>query len=1289
MATNRLLALALAGLTFGLGCSSSPDEETPAGADIAFFDALPASIAPGETAVLRWSVTDAASLSLTTDAGAPVELGAAELEAQQVGVKPERTTRYVLSATGHDGKSVTRDTRIAVRVAQPKILSFVATPASIDAGGSVSLSWATENAELVEISAKDGSKLDLHDASPADGSITVRPAASTTYTLRASSITGSATADVDVTVDRGVDVELFADRELVDFGQGTTLRWRSRGANRIVMRVGAEVILDDADRLNGSLAITPGQTTTYEIEAHGDAGTATATAQVRVAPVIEAFGAEGAGPFVRGADAVLAWRVRGADAVRVVGSDGFRYDAAAAELAEGTIDAPVPTDGRVDLEVSLGGESASRRISLPLLDAPQVLSFGVTPTVLTVASGETAEVTLSWKTVRASSLEIAVLGGETVFAATQGVDTGSAKIPVGADTTFVLTARNAAGDATSERQVRAFAPPSIAAFAARPSHVGAGEAFELTWTTAGAASVVLERGGQAIHSATGSGSFTTQIASATTFRLVATNGAGATAVRTLNVTVGSPVLVSAGADRDRYGPGSAASFSWEAMGGTSLVLEGPGGTPVPGCSTTDLDRIPAGTCTVTLPSSLGPRTYTLRLKNTLGQSDARTVDIEIVDGPSIEAFYAETNVLSLGDQVTFHWTTGIDGSGAAPTLALTDGTDVYPLGGANPLDGSAVVTPLRAGTRTFRLTATTAGTAATTRDETLQVYERPMLSVTASSTVFVPGGEPVQLSWQTTHAVQVTIDEEDAGGGSTRIASFVDPALVTASTFDVAPPAPGRVYRVIAANGAGAKATQAIDIGWKKPQIDVFTAAPDAVALGDQTQLQWSATGASSVAITPVPLADADPFLDVSGLGTASEVTLEDCGTATLPTDGCALVQLPFAFPFDGAPRTQARVFLHGVLGFDTSYQGTALPSVQLPSTSASFVGLAPFWQSLRQSVTGSARRGRIFVDQGTGPKGRYAVIQWAGFWSATATSAQPVDLNFEVVLFEDGDFDFRYGTMSGASLPASTDGREASIGWQVQGGAAGRSVLFHQKPDRGLGGVSVGVRLGALPTVGSLALRPFSLGQATYTLQATNPAGVTTATASVTVHSRATLGNVRVVEAFPEPNQDFTVAWTATNATEVRVERPQANPQDPIEVLCSVLPAQTQSCKLQEASVGTFSYVVRAIGAGYADEREAALDVRLYPPFSIDSFTATPTEVATAPGDVTLDWTTTNADTLTLTANGTPVDVSAAPRAAGSVTVEVDAETTFVLTATSQGRTKTATTTVTIAPPPPPDDEE
>ena len=422
------------------------------------------------------------------------------------------------------------------------------------------------------------------------------------------------------------------------------------------------------------------------------------------------------------------------------------------------------------------------------------------------------------------------------------------------------------------------------------------------------------------------------------------------------------------------------------------------------------------------------------------------------------------------------------------------------------------------------------------------------------------------------------------------------------------------------------------------------------------------------------------------GAATASEVALEDCGTATLPADGCAVVQLPFAFPFGGTPRTQARVFLHGVVGFDMAYQGSALPNAQLPSTTASFVGLAPFWQSLRQSVTGAARTGRIFMDQGTGPKGGFAVIQWAGFWSATATSAQPVDLNFEVVLFEDGDFDFRYGTMSGAALPASVDGWEASIGWQVPGGGTGRSVLFHQKPDRSLGGVSLGFRLGALPTVGSIPLRPLSLGQATYTLQATNPAGTTTATASVMVHPRATLGGVRVVEAFPEPNQLFTVAWTATNATEVRVERPQVNPQDPIDVLCTVLPAQPQSCQLQEASVGTHSYVVRAVGAGHGDEREAALDVRLYPPFSIGSFTATPTEVAAAPGDVTLAWTTTNADTLTLTANGAAVDISAEPLAIGSVTVEVDVETAFVLTATSQGRTKTASVTVTIAPPP--DDE-
>jgi len=1287
MAGNRLVALSLAGLLFGAGCTSStPEEEVLGDAIIVSFVATPTAVDPGGAATLRWTVGDAVSLSLADEDGAAIELSPAALEAREVEVRPAQTTVYVLSALGKSGRLTTGEVKVAVRAAQPRIVSFTATPAEVEAGGPVSLSWATENAEVVQIVAKDGQTIDLGGASPADGATTVHPGASTTYTLRAWSEIGWAEAKVDVSVVGGVDVELIPDRTLVDFGSSTFLRWRSRFAERIVVRAGDAVIVDSTTELSGEISIAPRTVTTYVIEAFAGDATATADAEVRALPVIESFAAGVAGPYARGATIDLEWTARGAQSLRIRSAGGFRFDVPEEQLAEGTTSAVVPADGRFEIEATLDDETVVRTLALPLLDPPAVVSFSVTPDRFTLTGADPEEVTFAWETARASIVEIAPLGEAAIFTSVDEAAAGTTQVPVDRSTTFVFTARNAAGEATARGEVRVYSTPAIDAFEARPSRVGAGEAFELTWIARNASTVRLEQDGSLVQTFPGgneTGAYTAQIAAASNFRLVAANGAGETAERTLRVEVGAPVLSDFTADRLRYGPGSTATFSWVAIGGTKLTLRGPGGAPIASCTIEDLERIPAGDCAVTLPNALGPRTYTLTLANGLGQIDSRSVEIEIVDGPTIGDFYADKTRLTLGESLTFFWSTDRDGNGQAPTLALTDASDTHSLGGADPLQGSAVVTPTRAGARTFRLTATTPGTEASTRDFAVEVLEAPTLVVAVSSAIFNPDLGPVDLSWQTTHAIEVAIDELVPGGTPNRIGLFVDPTLVASGQIQVLPPAPGRVYRVTASNAARSIVSEEASVDWAVPEVTDFYVSPADVGLQGFAQIHWNTAGASSISIAPTPVIEAEPFIDVSGRSSAVEVSLADCGAATMPDDGCAEFQLPFAFPYGGVTRTHARVFLHGALGFDVGYEGASLPAVELPSTAAPFVDLAPYWQPLAQSVAGATRVGRIFVDEDVGPSGRFAVIQWAGFWSAGATSGQPVDLNFEIVLFENGDFDFRYDRMSGPA--AQVNGSGASIGHQSQAGTEGRSVAYRREIERGLEGVSIGFRPSALPMAGSFPVIPLFLGTTSYTLTATNPAGSITATASLTANAAATLSGVQVVEAFPEPNQPFTVTWTATGVSEVRVERPQGDRvDDPIDVLCTVLPAAPQSCQLQETTAGVHAYVVRAVGFGAGNDLTFDLEVELLPPFSIDSFTATPAAV-TVGDDVTLTWTATDAESLELTANGVAVEITGLPLAGASVTVEVAVDTTFVLTAQSRGRIRTETRTVTAEPPPPP----
>jgi len=75
----------------------------------------------------------------------------------------------------------------------PSIGSFTATPNTINAGQSSTLSWSTTNAVSVTIDNGVGSQ-------PVSGSVSVAPTATTTYTLTATNGTGTATATTTVTV---------------------------------------------------------------------------------------------------------------------------------------------------------------------------------------------------------------------------------------------------------------------------------------------------------------------------------------------------------------------------------------------------------------------------------------------------------------------------------------------------------------------------------------------------------------------------------------------------------------------------------------------------------------------------------------------------------------------------------------------------------------------------------------------------------------------------------------------------------------------------------------------------------------------------------------------------------------------------------------------------------------------------------------------------------------------------------------------------------------------------------
>ena len=197
--------------------------------------------------------------------------------------------------------------------ARPTITSFVATPASITAGGSTTLSWVTSGATSLTVTPG------AYTSASADGALTVSPTATTTYTLIATNAAGfvSTTVTVTVTQPSAPSIQSFtASPTGISAGGSSTLSWATTGATSISISPGAFT----SNLASGTTSVSPSSTTTYTLTATNAAGFVTATATVTVqaasAPTILSFTAYPTS-ITAGASAMLSWYTSGATSISI------------------------------------------------------------------------------------------------------------------------------------------------------------------------------------------------------------------------------------------------------------------------------------------------------------------------------------------------------------------------------------------------------------------------------------------------------------------------------------------------------------------------------------------------------------------------------------------------------------------------------------------------------------------------------------------------------------------------------------------------------------------------------------------------------------------------------------------------------------------------------------------------------------------------------------------------------------------------------------------------------------
>ena len=152
---------------------------------ITSFTATPATVTAGQATTLAWSTAWAGTLSISPGIGA--------VTGSQLAVVPAALTTYTLSAAnGNGGASATATVSVVPAGQPPVIQSFGASPASISAGQTSTLSWSVSNATSLTLDQGLG---------PVTGtSRQVNPAATTRYTLTAANAAGQVSASATVMV---------------------------------------------------------------------------------------------------------------------------------------------------------------------------------------------------------------------------------------------------------------------------------------------------------------------------------------------------------------------------------------------------------------------------------------------------------------------------------------------------------------------------------------------------------------------------------------------------------------------------------------------------------------------------------------------------------------------------------------------------------------------------------------------------------------------------------------------------------------------------------------------------------------------------------------------------------------------------------------------------------------------------------------------------------------------------------------------------------------------------------
>ncbi len=310
---------------------------------------------------------------------------------------PTQTYVFKLTVTDNFGAQGIATTSVSTATPVPTQISinFTANPPNISSGQSSTLTWNVTGATAVSIAPTLGTVA-------FQGSGAVSPTATTTYILTASNGTVQQTAQVTVVVG-GTQTQVsycFATPTNIIAGESATLNWATQNATSVNISptVGAVAI-------NGNIAVSPTQTTTYVVTAMGAGGTTSNTCSVTVTvssgalPRIIQFSASPAS-ISTGQSSTLLWVVENADTVSINNGVGSSLSLGGTQ----SVSPAATTSYTLTATNKTGSVTAMATVNVTVVPPPVITGFTAIPNP---SPSPGSQVTLTCNTTGASTITMA------------------------------------------------------------------------------------------------------------------------------------------------------------------------------------------------------------------------------------------------------------------------------------------------------------------------------------------------------------------------------------------------------------------------------------------------------------------------------------------------------------------------------------------------------------------------------------------------------------------------------------------------------------------------------------------------------------------------------------------------------------------------------------------------------------------------------------------------------------------------------------------------------------------